>query len=660
MEGRVTAMRGLLSVCVLVAGGLAACGGGAAANRGGSGGSDVGSPDGGAASSSGSGGRVGPVGTASPWSDLPQAEIALIGGSAASSGGTAQAGGSVHVTSAGGIALDPSLSPPQTPAGPSGGMSISSSDLGSDLNASGGITVSGTVQSGGKDAVRKISASGDVVISGTLRGADLGGSRQGFDIEAPGHTVYVSGTIDTSGGSSANQSGGAVTIVADQVVVAGKLLSGGGGGSSPGAAGAISIKAAMAASLGGTIDASGGDASGGASTTGARGGDVTITGGGDLAVAGEVRTRGGAAVATGDSAQGGDAGKVSVDVAGMLTWSAALDGRGGPGSAKSGGGTVAGGAAGSLAIGQQTPPKAIAMLVPISVSGGSGNALGGDGGSAELDAKGGDQTIATGIDASGGDSAGKPGAGGAILVFPGSSSSTANMDISAKLTANGGSAPKGSPGDVNGGAGGLIKLIQQSLNGNTTTEPTAVVQANGGNSSGGGTAGAAGMVFVFTNDGNGTVHGQLQTRGGDAPDPGGTGGGGGLVYVFTGAGHDRMSGVLIIAPDGAVDSSGGNGTIGGSARNNGMGGVNLFPSNQNDEYDVEQIAVLINSDGVHGSDRGYIDNQGKVTARGGKANGSGGDVVYHGKQQDGNETPLPGDVENMGDGTGMAGDFAGE
>ena len=48
-----------------------------------------------------------------------------------------------------------------------------------------------------------------------------------------------------------------------------------------------------------------------------------------------------------------------------------------------------------------------------------------------------------------------------------------------------------------------------------------------------------------------------------------------------------------------------------------------------------------------------------LVARGGKANGWGGDVVYHGKQQDGNETPLPGDVENTGDGTGTNGDFAG-
>jgi len=655
-------MRGARILYILAAGGLVACGSGSGSDRGGTGGNGalVG-PDGGV-TTSGNGGGVGPVGTASPWSDLPQAEIALIGGSTSSSGGTAQPGGSAHLTSTGGISLDPSVSQPQapaTPSAPSDAMSLSGSALDADVSAPGAVVVSGMVQSGGSDAIRKITASGDVVISGTLRGADLGGSRQGFDIEAPGHSVWVSGTIDTSGGAS-GQSGGALTIVADQVVVAGKLLSAGSGGGSPGAAGSVSIKTTSAAYLSGTIDASGGDGSGAAAVTGARGGDLTISSGGDVLVGGMVRNRGGAAVATGSGATGGDAGNVTIDCTGTLTWPAALDGRGGPASAKNGGGgTVAGGAAAKLTIGQQTPPKAIGVLVPLSVSGGAGSAVGGDGGSVELDASGSDLIIAASVDASGGDSGGTPGKGGAILLFPGSTAD-ANMDVSAKLTANGGSAPMGSAGAVNGGAGGMIKLVQQSLNGNTTTEASAVVQANGGNAAGTGTAGDAGSIYLFTSGGDGTVHGQLQARGGDAPDQGGIGGGGGLIYVFTGNGHNFMSGILLIAPDGVIDSSGGDGTTGGSGRNNGGDGVNLFPSNQNDEYDVEQIAVLINSDGVHGGDRGYIDNQGKVITSGGKSNGNGGDVVYHGRQQDGNETPLPGDVENMGDGTGMSGDFAGE
>jgi hypothetical protein len=63
---------------------------------------------------------------------------------------------------------------------------------------------------------------------------------------------------------------------------------------------------------------------------------------------------------------------------------------------------------------------------------------------------------------------------------------------------------------------------------------------------------------------------------------------------------------------------------------------------------------------VHGSDHGWLENRGLITVRGGATNGAGGDVAFHGRQQDGNETPLPGNIDLSGDGTGMAGNFAGE
>ena len=647
-------------VSVLAASALAGCGGGSASSNGAATSNGSGNPDGGA--SNGGSGKTA-VGATSLWTDLPVAEIALIGGAASSAEGTAQAGGSARLISAGGIALDSSLSPPQAPAipsAPTGAMSLSGSALNADVSAPGAVAISGTVQSAGSDGVRHITAAGDVMISGTLRAADLGTNRQGFDIEAPGHTVYVSGTVDSSGGSG--QGGGPLTIVADQVVVTGHLSTAGGAGAQPGAAGAITINTTAAAWLTGTLDASGGDADGGDGATGARAGDVTIAGGGDVAVTGSVRVRGGAGASSAANAQGGAAAALAVDCAGTLTWQAMLDARGGGAMAKGAGGTVAGGAAGTFTVGANTAPKAISVLVPMALTGGSGNAVGGDGGSAELDAKGGDLVIASALDVSGGDSAGNPGKGGTILGAPGPANAMANLNISGKLLANGGSVPKGTAmgGSAKGGDGGLIKLVQQALTGSATALSTAAIQANGGQSGGTGVAGGGGVIYVFTNDGDNTVHGQLQVRGGQAPDSGGTGGGGGLVYIFSGNGHDFTSGVLTIAPDGVIDASGGDGTIGGSARNNGAGGVNTFPSSQSDEFDVEQIAVLINSDGVHGSDRGWIENQGKVIARGGKANGRGGDVVYHGKQQNGNETPVPGDVENTSDGTGTNGDFAGE
>jgi hypothetical protein len=603
------------------------------------------------------------MGSASLWSDLPVAEIALMGGAASSPGGTSPAGGNAHLISSGGIALDSSVSAPQVPAippVPPGTMPLSASALSADVSAPAAFVISGVVQSGNTDPVRHITAGGDIFISGTLRAADLGTSRQGFDIEAPGHSVYISGTVDCTGATG--QAGGPVTIVADQVIVTGKVSTAGGASVQPGAAGPVTIKTTSTVWLAGTLDTSGGDATGGDNVTGARAGDVVIAAGGDIAVAGTVRTRGGAGASSAGNAQGGAAGALDIDCSGTLTWQGALDGRGGLGTANTGGGTVSGGTAGTLAVGATTAPKAINVLVPVTITGGPGTAVGGDGGSAELDAKGGDLVIAGTLDVSGGDSAGNPGKGGTVLGYPGPSSPTANLHISGHILANGGSVPANSSNGVaaNGGPGGLIKLVQQSIAGNSTTDATADIGADGGQSGGTGTAGPGGLVYLFTKDGNSTVHGQVHARGGDAPDSGGTGGDGGFVYIFTGDGHDRMSGILIIAPDGVIDASGGNGTIGGSARNNGGPGVATWPSRQDDEFDVEQTAILINSDGVHGSDRGWLDNQGKVIARGGKTNGAGGDVQYHGKTQDGNETPVPGDVENAGDGTGKTGDFAGE
>ena len=111
----------------------------------------------------------------------------------------------------------------------------------------GAAVLAGVVQSGGMDPVRHLMAAGDVFITGTLRGADLGAARQGFDIEAPGHAVYILGTVDVSGSPGQGQAAGALTIVADQIVLSGKILAGGGGGTASGAGGPVNIKATSAA-----------------------------------------------------------------------------------------------------------------------------------------------------------------------------------------------------------------------------------------------------------------------------------------------------------------------------------------------------------------------------------------------------------------------------
>ena len=601
-----------------------------------------------------------PAGVSNPPLTTPA--VALEGGAATSAGGQAQAGGLAHLVSGGGITIGPDFQAPAMPASqsaPAGTSPLDPSSLSADVNTPGSIAITGNVDSGGSDNLRSIVSAGDIFIDGTLRGADLGGARQGLSLKAAG-TIYVSGDLDTSGAVGGGQAGGALTIIAQQLVVTGNITTAGGSGVTGGAAGALTIDTTGGAYFGGTLDASGGDAFGAPNVAAGRGGDFSLQAGGDVLFAGSASFHGGAASTMGPNAvQGGSAGNVTIDASGAVAFTGTFDDRGGLAAGDAGSPSVVAGASGALKVGENTRPTMIGMTVPLSLKGGAGQAAGGGGGIVQLEPHGGDLRVSGLVDASGGDSAVKPGAGGPIDGHPGPNLATANLDVSGQIVSNGGSISKGGSGD--GATGGTIKLVQLATTGNMTLEASGQIQTDGGNSGGTGTAGGGGLMYTFTIDGNFSGHGKLLARGGTAADTGGTGGEGGLIYVFTGDGHmDRMSGTLIIETDGVIDASGGAGTIGGSARNNGKAGVGLFPSVQTDEYDVEKIAVLINSDGVHGSDHGWIDNRGQIIARGGKTNGNGGDVAFHGRQQNGNETPLPGKIDQSGDGTGTTGSFAGE
>jgi hypothetical protein len=249
------------------------------------GGSLVG-PDGGSADS-------GHPGLSNPPLMMPA--VALGGGPAPSAGGQGQAGGLAHLVSGGGITIGPDFQAPAMPAGqsaPGGTMSLAASSLGADVSAAGSIAITGDVASGGSDSVRQIVAAGDIFVDGTLRGADLGGARQGLSLRASG-TVYVSGNLDTSGAAGGGQAGGSLTIMAHQVIVSGKLTTAGGSGVSGGAAGALTISTTAGAYFGGTIDASGGDGQGAQNVSGGRGGDLSLQAAGDVLFAGSAAFHGG-------------------------------------------------------------------------------------------------------------------------------------------------------------------------------------------------------------------------------------------------------------------------------------------------------------------------------------------------------------------------------
>jgi len=121
-----------------------------------------------------------------------------------------------------------------------------------------------------------------------------------------------------------------------------------------------------------------------------------------------------------------------------------------------------------------------------------------------------------------------------------------------------------------------------------------------------------------------------------------------------GNGDQVDAGNLLIAPTGLVDASGGNGSIGGNARSDGIDdSVAEFPTDQ------EKIAILVDCDNVHGPTLNWLDNRGRLIAHGGNRNGAGGDIMFHGIMPNGDE-PVSGNIDIAGHGTGAPGDFGSE
>jgi len=557
--------------------------------------------------------------------------VDVSGGTASSPGGQGQAGGVVHLIATGDVTIDTTATAmsPSVPAVPMGVTTIDAAALGADVSAPGSAVISGSVTSGGGEAIRKISANGDLFVTGTLRAADLGGGRQGLDLNATG-TLYVTGAIDASG-AAGGQAGGAITLSASQIVITGKLMSSGGDG----------------------------DTAGGAA------GAIAMTSMADVSISGPILVRGGAASGTSaGAAQGGAAATFTVDASGAVDLGAAIDARGGLATAKGAGGSLAGGAAGTVRIGEKTPPASIMIRVPVIAMGGAGDTMGGQGGT--FTAEPGTGTINVNgthaLDVSGGDAAGTPGAGGLVNGSPRSDPGAGGFHVGGEIAANGGSVVHGGSG--NGAEGGRVDIELIPTDGAVMVDQSGKITADGGKA-GSGVAGGGGHIWLFTMDGDLTIAGSLSARGGEASD--GTGGLGGMIYLFSDDNHNAVDvgkGNLLIAPSGVLNASGGDGNVGGDARNDGiMGQVAPFPEEQ------EKFAIFLNCDGQHGETRNWMDNQGMLIARGGAPNGNGGDITYHGigpGQRDmptddsGNHHPPGGNQDMSGDGSGQAGDYGAE
>jgi hypothetical protein len=667
------------------AGGGASTGGTGAAGLGGSGGSGTGgigtggAPGaGGSATATGGSGGATMVGPHPPWTELGAPAVDVQGGTASSPGGVGQNGGLVHLVAGGDVSFDPSQSAvaaPAVPAVPAGATTIASGSLAADLTVNGSATFEAGATSGGTDAVRTVVAGGDLFVSGSLRSADLGGARQGLTLQSTSGTIYVSGTVDSSGAEGSGQAGGAIQLIAKQVVVTGKVLSNGGGGEATGGpAGSITIKTSQGVFVTGTLDASGGNVIGGGSLAGGAATSVKIQAGGDVVVAGVVLIRGGGASNSGaGAAQGGAAASLVVDSNGTITLGGVVDGRGGLANAAEAGGAVAGGAAGSIHIGEYAAPTSIAILVPVVATGGDGAASAGAGGTLTPEPGTGSVNVAgpRAIDLSGGNSLSMPGAGGLMNGSPRTDPGTGGVHVSGDITLNGGSILAGGSG--NGADGGYLKIIVAPTDGPVSIDQSASIVASGGSSGGTGSAGGGGHVWFWTKDGDITCAGHVTTNGGDARDAGGKGGLSGQIYFFSDNNHNAVEvpkGNLLITTTGVLTANGGNGTTGGDSRNYGMPGT-VAPFGDGDAAATqEQIAILLNCDGEHGNTNNWMENDGWLYANGGLHDGRGGDIVYHGippmARDDPNfdsyaDYPVPsGNIQNKGDGTGLDGTFDGE
>jgi hypothetical protein len=540
----------------------------------------------GSASRTGSGGGGGNGSNGEAIAELEASTFSARGGAAVSPGGRGEVGGGIHARSLGAVSMGPASLPPSgtVASPPPTATAVRAEQLAADVTLDGTTTIGDVAVPPGADAVRRIAVrGGDLYVTGSLRAADAGAARQGIALSALDGKVFVTGTVDTSGGTP-GQAGGPIEIAALDVVILGAL----------------------------TAHGADGEPAGGA------GGSVRVTANTDVTVGGTIRCRGGGSSGKGAGAPGGAAGQLAIDAAGAVFLGgpdARFDLRGGFGSAAASGGAVVGGRGGAVQIGETGWPSALTFAF-------------------------------ASVDTGGGDGFAAAGAGGAIEI-----QGAGDFTVSGRVRTTGGSIAPGGAGD--GGTGGDFSFDNPTTTGGQVVAASAEVTLDGGDSGGPGRAGGGGYLRWRSANGDVSIAGKLRVRGGTARDPGGEGGAGGRVYVFSDYNYDGIGGNLTVQAEGILDASGGAGTIGGSARNDGTAGVALFPEG------LDRIAVLLNSDSAPEElQDGQLQNLGQVIARGGAGNGSGGDVIFHGRQLGNSDDPVPGRVSSEGDGSGQPGQYS--
>jgi hypothetical protein len=613
---------------------------------------------------------------ASGAADLTAPGADLSGGGASGPGSAGGDGGALGVRSQSAVDVtrEAAPPPPSVASAPSSGSPIT--DLSADRVVSGTAIVAADLSSVGSSGMRSITANGgDLVVAGSLRSSD----RQGFSLIATG-AIIISGEVRTSGGditlrgarvvvtgtlaaeapAGSGTNGGAISVAANEsiVVVGGSLSTSGASGSERGGSGgALTLQSGGENRIHGSLNVNGGAADGsGTDLRGGAAGSIRISGSGLVVVESTLLFRGGSARTSGAGAVGGDGGLLTIGNDAAVRLFGILDGRGGPAAASASGSAIRGGKGGRITVGD---PGAVASLsfqeARYAVDGGSGDAAGGHGGSFNLLAFSGGILLSGSFAAEGGGSAQAPGPGGTF---------TAQCDIGggdlnsgATLRVSGGAASTGAT-SAPGGDGGRVELsawfdstvTPAGSGGSIVLNPESLIAADGGSSSGGAGAGKGGTVHLEIPQSHISIAGSITARGGTALGDG-RGGLGGLIWTDSDANANAIGGNLTLESGGVLDASGGDSL-------QGMGGDAQWSTTPLFRAGSIPIAVLLDSDSVVGGPNpgGLIQNNGVIYALGGKPNGHGGDVEFHGAGPSSRE-PESGDVRTSGDGTGGNGVF---
>jgi hypothetical protein len=141
-------------------------------------------------------------------------------------GGTGGAGGTIFAAAVLDLTVGVTVAP-TTPTAPTAPTGADFGPIAGDISQAGSVFISSTVTNTAAGATLTITSTfGDIVISGSLTTFDQGVSRQNLLLSAPNGTVYVTGSVSTSGqdGSGTGDQGGNVTINTHRIVITGTIV----------------------------------------------------------------------------------------------------------------------------------------------------------------------------------------------------------------------------------------------------------------------------------------------------------------------------------------------------------------------------------------------------------------------------------------------------